>query len=863
MKILDINRKKEVIDKYFEEKRRLVDLHYQGKSGLEIVRKLSDLTDETIKEFAELAFENLEGITIIVLGGYGRRELCFKSDIDISLVYSGKDIEEIKAGIESFYYMLLDLKSDVGFSPRNIKTFLDLSKEDLTVATALLQGRFLCGDESIYNELTTKFKKVIKAKRKHYVEATLKARKVRYQSTGSSIYLMEPHVKEGEGGLRDFHEVLWIAKTLDDVADYHYFVEKSIILEEEYIELMNGYDFLLRIRNQMHLICNKKCDVLTFALQEEVAKKLGFVENLEDLENLRESVEKMMKLYYQSAKSINNITKRILKNLTEDYGYEEFIPIDDIFVRTSSEIDVIDYRKFESNPANILKAFIYYKDYGLDFSSKLEFLLRKNQSVLKNLDFSTEMKSLVRRIFSNVKNLSKTLKRMQDFYVLDDIIPEFGYQRCHFQYDHYHKYTTDAHAIKAVEELENLYKLDSPYKKQIYDIYKDIDRKDLLIWAIFLHDIGKGHKADHSELGSKMVWDILTRFDYSKADTEIVSFLVRHHLDMAHISQRRNLNDPKVIEDFVETIRNPQLLKMLTVLTWCDANAVGPNLWNDWKQALLLELYDKTLEVFRQDINPHELFERKLKEKKDKVLQVLSVLLGREKAGFHINRISDYYILSTPLDDIVQHIQLEDELLHSKKKFVYKFDKNVGAGFSHIVIAVRDLDNPLLVITGILTYLNINILTVYSFNRVDDVILIDIQVSTSTLEAIDEYKFRQFIEKLKEFIEGKIDMETLSKKRSKGFKSSTIPPPTFVKVDNQMSDSYTIFDISAEDRIGLLFDIIKVFADFNIYVHIAKVSTQGIRARDSFYVRTKDRQKITDEKILEDVKRELLRLIYD
>lgn len=863
MQALNVTDRKEILDRYFEEKKRLINLHYQAEDALNIVRQLSDLTDQTIIDFAKLSFENPENITIIVLGGYGRRELCFRSDIDISLVYTSDDIQKLKASVEAFYYMLLDLKVDIGFSPRNIKLFLDLSKEDLTVATSLLQGRFLYGNQNLYEELISKFKKLIKSKRKQYIEATLKSRKVRYQSTGSSIYMMEPHVKEGEGGLRDFHEVYWIAKVLDDVPNYRYFVSKNIILEEEYIELLNAYSFLLKIRNQMHLICNKKCDVLTFALQEEVAKKLGYVENSEDLENLRESVEKMMKHYYRSAKSINNITTRILKNLTEDYDYEEFIPLDDTFIRTSSEIDVLDYQKFEKNPANILKAFAYYKDYGLDFSSKLEFLLRKNQSILKKLQFSNEIKTIVRRIFSDIKNLSKTLKKMQDFYVLDDIIPEFGFQRCHFQYDHYHKYTTDAHAIKAVEELENLHKLDHPHKKQIYQIYKDIDRKDLLIWAIFLHDIGKGHKADHSELGAQMVWDIMSRFDYPKADIEIVSFLVKHHLDMAHISQRRNINDPKVIEDFVQTIKNPQLLKMLTVLTWCDANAVGPNLWNDWKQTLLLELYEKTMEVFQQNLDVYQLFERKLVEKQQKLKEALVEIFGKEKAEYHMKRISEYYITSTPVEDILDHLKLEDQLLSSNKKFAYKFDKNIGAGYSHIVLAVKEIENPLLVITGILTYLNINILTVYSFNRLDDIILIDLQVSTSTLEAIDEHRFNQFVEKLSQYIDGKIEIETLARKRTKGFKSSTIPPPTFVKVDNETSDSYTIFDISAEDRIGLLFDIIKVFSEFGIYVHIAKVSTQGMRARDAFYVRTDRKTKIEDPELINLITNRLCTKIKD
>lgn len=274
LEVLDLDTKKKILDNYNEKKKELILKHYAGESGLEIVRQLSDLTDQTIQDFAKISFPDLENVAIIVLGGYGRRELCFKSDIDISIVYTHEDISKLKVGIENFYYCLLDLKVDIGFSPRNIRTFLDLSKEDLTVATALLQGRFLYGNEEIFKTLTDKFKKLIKSRRKAYIEATLKSRKIRYQNTGSSIYMMEPHVKEGEGGLRDFHEVYWIAKVLDDVNDYKYFVEKQIILEEEYIELMNAYDYLLKIRNQMHLLCNKKCDVLTFPLQEEVAKKI-------------------------------------------------------------------------------------------------------------------------------------------------------------------------------------------------------------------------------------------------------------------------------------------------------------------------------------------------------------------------------------------------------------------------------------------------------------------------------------------------------------------------------------------------------------------------------------------------------------
>ncbi|WP_028951098.1 [protein-PII] uridylyltransferase [Sulfurihydrogenibium subterraneum] len=860
VEVLDLDTKKRILSNYNEKKKELILKHYAGESGLEIVRQLSDLTDETIKEFAKISFPDLENIAIIVLGGYGRRELCFKSDIDISIVYTHEDISKLKAGIENFYYCLLDLKVDIGFSPRNIKTFLDLSKEDLTVATALLQGRFLCGNEEIFKTLTDRFKKLIKSRRRAYIEATLKSRKIRYQNTGSSIYMMEPHVKEGEGGLRDFHEVYWIAKVLDDVNDYKYFVEKQIILEEEYIELMNAYDYLLKIRNQMHLLCNKKCDVLTFPLQEEVAKKLGYASPNADFEELRESVERMMRLYYLNAKSINNITNRILKNLIEQENpYEEYIPIDNVFIRTSKEIDVLDPKKFERDPVNILKAFKYYKNYGLNFSSTLEYLLRKNERVLKNKVLTEEEEALIREIFSNISNLPRTLKKMQDFYVLDDIIPEFGYQRCHFQYDHYHKYTTDAHAIKALEELENLQRIDSPQKKQIYEIYKEIERKDLLIWAVFLHDIGKGHKTDHSELGSVLSRDILERFGYPPSDIETVSFLVRHHLDMAHISQRRNLHEPKVITEFVKLIKNKELLNMLTVLTYCDANAVGPGAWNDWKFALLIELYTKSIQFLTE--GSLESIEKKVEEKKDKILEILILELGKEKAQKHINRLSDYYIISTPIDDIVKHVKLEDKLLSSDDKFSVDFEKNTGAGYSNIVIAVRDIDNPLLIITGILSYLGINILTAYSFERNDGVYLVDLQISTSSLEAVDESRFNRFVEILENVMKEPSYFEKITVKRPKGFKASTVPPPIFVKIDNEMSEGYTIFDVSAEDRIGLLFDIIRVFASFDIYVHMVKASTQGLRARDSFYVRTKNKEKITDTTLLKAVQEQLLEVI--
>ncbi|MGC8941583.1 MAG: [protein-PII] uridylyltransferase [Sulfurihydrogenibium sp.] len=860
LETLDLDTKTKILNNYNEKKKELILKHYAGESGLEIVRQLSDLTDETIKEFAKISFPDLDKIAIIVLGGYGRRELCFKSDIDISIVYTHEDISKLKVGIENFYYCLLDLKVDIGFSPRNISTFLDLSKEDLTVATALLQGRFLYGNEEIFKTLTDRFKRLIKQRRKSYIEATLKARKIRYQNTGSSIYMMEPHVKEGEGGLRDFHEVYWIAKVLDNVNDYRYFVEKEIILEEEYIELMNAYDFLLKIRNQMHLLCNKKCDVLTFPLQEEVAKKLGYAEKEADYEHLRESVERMMKLYYLNAKSINNITNRILKNLIEQENpYEEYIPIDDVFVRTSSEIDVLNPKKFEQNPVNILKAFKYYKQYGLNFSSNLEYLLRKNERLLKNKVLTEEEKSIIREIFSTVSNLPRTLKKMQDFYVLDDLIPEFGYQRCHFQYDHYHKYTTDAHAIKALEELENLQRIDSPQKKQIYDIYKDIEKKELLIWSVFLHDIGKGHKADHSILGAEMSRGILERFGYSPSDIETVSFLVRHHLDMAHISQRRNLHEEKVIREFVKLIKNKELLDMLTVLTFCDANAVGPGAWNDWKFALLMELYSKALQFIKEGSFDSEY--KKVQEKKKRILEVLILEIGKENAEKVLERVSDYYIVSTPTEDIIEHLKLENELLNSDKQYSLKFEKNTGAGYSHLFLAIRNIENPLLVVTGVISYLGLNILTAYSYERKDGSYLVDLQISTSSLEAVDEIKLKRFVETFEEVLKNTDLLEKLTSRREKGFRASTVPPPIFVKVDNEMSEGYTIFDISAEDRIGLLFDIIKVFASFNIYVHIVKASTQGIRARDSFYVRTKDKEKITDENILKAVKEKLLEII--
>ncbi|WP_029521811.1 [protein-PII] uridylyltransferase [Persephonella sp. KM09-Lau-8] len=855
-------KKQEILKNYFDKKEEIVQKHRAGADGLETVRSLSDLTDETIKQLAEISFKDLSQIAIVVLGGYGRRELCFKSDIDLSLVFEPDNFEQLKEGIENFYYALLDLKVDIGFSPRDIKTFLDLSKEDLTVATSLLQGRFIIGNKELYDELIKKFKRLIRRKRSAYINATLRARKMRYQRTGSTIYMMEPHIKEGEGGLRDFHEVFWIAKVLDDVPDYHYFVENNIILEEEYQELIRAYNFLLRLRNEMHLICNKRCDVLVRPLQEEVAKKLGYVEAPYDEEALRESVEKMMRLYYLYAKSINTITRRILKALTEEDELEIHEPIDDVFSRTSIELDVFNKNKFEKDVKNILKAFLYFKEYNLDFSSELEFLIRKNEGKIRENRDNPEIKRLVRKIFSDPKNLAKTLRKMQDFYVLDDLIPEFGYQRCHFQYDAYHKYTTDAHAIKAVEELESLKKVDHPHRKMMYELYKEIDRVDLLIWAIFLHDIGKGHKTDHCILGEKMARDIMRRFGYPERDAEIVSFLVRHHLDMSKISQRRNLNDPKVINDFAKTIKNKELLKMLTVLTWCDANAVGPNIWNDWKNSLLWELYHKTMEVLEENVSYEEIAARKIEEKRKKLYALLEAELGEERAKFHMQRFSEYYLLSTPLDTMIRHIKME-ELLFKTGKPQFFFDKNYGVGFSELIVVLdsKKVKNPLLVVTGILSYMGINILSVYSYMRKDGIVVIDLQISTSSLEVVEDKKFEQFKELFAKYLDKKLTLEDLSKKRNTTFKASVIPPPTFVKVDNSSSDIYTIFDISGEDRIGLLFDIFKVFARFDLYVHIVKVATQGERIRDAFYVRTPDKRKITDEALLEQIKEQLYKVI--
>jgi len=479
-----------------------------------------------------------------------------------------------------------------------------------------------------------------------------------------------------------------------------------------------------------------------------------------------------------------------------------------------------------------------------------------------NIRSGTDGPTIKRHRFNNndMAIIAKTIRKMQEFYVIDELIPEFGYQRCHFQYDAYHKYTTDAHAIKAVEMLESLKKQDTPQKKSMYELYKDIERKDLLIWAIFLHDIGKGHKTDHSVLGSKMAIDILTRFGYSKRDAKIVSNLVLHHLEMAKISQRRNIHDPKVLDEFIKIVKNKEFLKMLTVLTWCDANAVGPNAWNEWKNSLLWELYYKAYAILDKGISAEELHKKQIEEKRKKALALLTVEFGEKEAQNLLERVSDYYISSTPLDDILKHMKLEYRLLKTGEP-QFLFEKNSSIGFSEIIMAVKDIENPLLAFTGILSSMQVNILSIYSYTRKDDTILINAHVSTATLDAIDESKFQKFLNMFNEYRNGNLTIKDLRKKRQTVFKSTSLPPPTFVKVDNKMSDSYTIFDISAKDRIGLLFDIIHAFSKFDLYVHIAKVTTQGERARDSFYVRTKNKEKINDKKLIEKVQKELLKVI--
>ncbi len=851
----------------------LFEKHRAGGGGLEIAAAYSKMMDELIchlfaaisKDFLRRYPTGNPQCAIIAQGGYGRSELNPHSDIDLLFIYSWKVSPFVEAVTEKLLYTLWDAGLQVGHAIRSISESMRLASTDMKVRTALLDSRYVCGDQTLYNEFEKAVQSRLARKRVNgFVGEKLAENDARHAGYGGSVYLLEPDVKESEGGLRDIHTARWMARVKMQVKDLDELAAKGIISAADIAKLKASHDFLLRVRNELHFSTGKHQDQLTFEEQEKVSQALGF-----QGEGSLKAVEVFMSHYYRHASEISRLTALITHRLT-DNGW----PLIGGMVGLGRNIregvrisrDHITITKPEiltRDRGNLMGIFEEMQKHRCSLSHESRELLRAHLHLIDDAFRASAAANLpFFRILKWKEGVYDTLFEMHRAGVLGAFIPEFGRLLCMVLHDAYHIYTVDQHSLRLIQEIERLkageFKESLPLLTQLA---REAEKIELLYLGLILHDIGKGFGGGHSERGAVMVRQIADRMRLNVDDGALVEFLVRHHLLMTNTAFRRDLEDEKTICDFAQTMGSVNNLKMLYLLTYADVRGVGSDVWNPWKASLLGELYVKTLTVL-EDMEKgefqHQDIRAALGRIQTRVREELSATSSPEEVDRFIEVMPERYFLSVAEGEMPAHFALMQEF------------KGCGAAVSveHFpekdcsTVAICTADRPGLFasIAGVMAAMRLDILNARIFTASDGRILDIFRVSHGGRSeiAMAEQRWSRFRSTLEAVLDGNIDVERLvEKSQSTLFRKRMPKVMTSIQIDNEASALYTVVEVYTADHLGILFRITYTLHQLGLSIHVAKISTNVDQVADVFFVTTERGGKVEDSARIEAIRQTL------
>lgn len=816
----------------------------------EFLRQHSDMVDGLVRKAFQKAQSQVSSpsVCLMAVGGYGRAELAPYSDVDLLLLYSSSKKEELPPLIEKILYPLWDLGLDVSCSSRSINECLKMAQSELHVKTSLIDGRYLDGEYEFFRSLYALFtKRVLHRTVQKFAEALAKDLYLRHQKYEDPIYALEPNIKEGEGGLRDFQIGRWIirAKYKTDRWDSILFPDHSRMLEK-------SLQFLWAVRNHLHLLSGRRQDNLTFEWQEKIAPILGLSQG-------GKGIEEMMRQYHLSTQRISNFVYDILERALHEpswfkktFFFFQRKKIDENFGIAYGELHLFDPVTFKRDPSQLMTLFKHCQTYQTNMNFRME------EAVMEALPFIDERfrhSEKVNRTFLAIlkkgEGVETLLRKMHELGFLSHYIPEFSEVEGKVHYDLYHVHPVDIHSLLSVGELvklsDGLHQKDYPL---LTSLVREIEKPEILFLTTLLHDIGKGMEGNHSLVGAEICRRIGNRMGLAADDRELIQFLVSHHLFMIETAFRRDLHDEQVILRFANEVKNLNQLKMLYLLTFADIKAVGPEAWTSWKNTLLMELFLKTSHFFERGGVARPFL------KGDEIIQKLKESLPPEIISEYAEHLPDRYLSCYQPEEIAHHIEMarsiEKELLLAE----WKIGKEIQA---KVTICTKDRYGLFSKMTGSMFLNRLNILEAQIHTWENGIALDTFWVEDVTKDI--ERRLQQFKKDLKEILSGKVSLKDLLSKRneSNGIKQKVIPRVSGeVKINNQDSDFYTIVEVTGEDRLGILYEITQVLTDHGCDIHFARISTLGNRIVDVFYVQDEWGEKIEEKPKTDRLKQILL-----
>ncbi len=855
-------------------------LLFEDGNGTACAWRISHVQDEIIRLIYDFAVSHVyrsqnassaERLAITAVGGYGRGTLAPGSDIDLLFVLPYKQTAWGEQVVEYILYMLWDMGFKVGHATRTIDECIRLSNQDMTIRTSILELRFIHGDRDLAEDLAQRFRdEVVKKGAKDFIASKLAERDDRHLRTGESRYLVEPNVKDGKGGLRDLHTLFWIGKYFHNKGKTHSLVSVGMFSEKDYRRFRKAEKFLWTVRCHMHFLTGRAEERLSFDIQREIAERLGYGTRAG-----LSGVERFMKHYFLVAKEVGDLTLIACAKLEEKQakpvgGFDRFVSSmmrrrkkikgTDAFVNDNGRINLARESVFSDDPVNLIRFFKFAEESGLDFHPDAVEVLSKSLSLIDaEMRKNSEANAIFLQLLTSKKGPERMLRRMNETGFLGKFIPAFRKVVAMMQFNMYHHFTVDEHLIRSVGALSGIENgsLASEHPLSA-DLLPDIQDRTILYVALFLHDIAKGRKEDHSIAGERVARQLCPRFGLNEEQTELVAWLIREHLTMSTIAQSRDLSDRKTIADFASVVQEVERVRYLVVLTVCDIRAVGPGVWNGWKGQLLRTLYYETELMLNGGFSKIPLKSR-LSAAKEELLARLDDMPEVDAKRFVGLPYAEYF-LSTELDGQVRHLRFLRDVEKSGQQLATSVHTKQFEAITEITVVAPDHPRLLSVIAGACVSAGGNIVDAKIHTTSDGRALDSIFINREYDDDADEIRRAARIGKvIEEVLSGKAKLPDVIARNRHGksrYKAFSIAPK--VHINNDFSDEFTVIEIECLDRPGLLSELTAALADLSLDIGSAHIVTFGEKANDSFYVKDLVGQKITTSARLKKIEARLL-----
>ena len=871
------------------ENHRLRLRHKAGGGGREVCASRASLIDIVLRHVfaaASTAAQARNGkkiipVSLVALGGYGRGELNPGSDVDVMFLHphTGKEVPDSLAHtVEQVLYFLWDVGFKVGHSTRSVREAVAQANGDMLTKTAMLEARHLAGDAELFQRFRAQFRRhCVQGYEREYIAARMEDQAQRHKKFGNNVYLQEPNVKRGCGGLRDYQNLLWITYFKEGALTTTHLVGKDWLSAEGRRQIDAAYDFLLRVRTQLHYTNERSTDVLHLSLQPEVARELGYQQKTPIARN-----EAFMKDYYEHTRNIFRITERLTERFATGAATTTrrlFFPLlprrraraehFESFFSRAGQLHVTDPQLFVREPEQMMKAFEHAQERKLELSAELtDALGRRLRFVTREFRYAKAPREIFARILRRKGKVGRILRLMHEVDFLGRYLPEFGQLTCLVQHEYFHRYTADEHTLVCIDKLDELRKTQDPKLQPYRELFEAISDSYVLYLALLLHDTGKGVGArPHSEASALFAQGVAARLQLAPEQRRSLVLLVDHHVTLSSMAQQRNVDDPATVIEFANIVKSQSNLDALMLLTLADGQGTT-DAWSDWKESLVWSLYRATSRYLRDQ----EGFVAQGKMERERLHLAVAARLAPDFADeieAHFDYMPDNYFHAFRSEKIGAHLELfrtfwRNIYLANEPAFApaLRWEALPEQGHSTVSIVTWDRQHLLASIAGAFAVASLNILSADIFIRGDNLALDVFRVRNEKLGPVTSEAEIATVESnlrlaLKDerfdFAPLLAEVRRRSTRRGPG-----IDFPTRISIENKSHPTCTLIQVETPDRLGLLYDLVSCLGRNNVYITLSRISTDKGAAIDTFYVTdATTRGKISENSRVEELQEQL------